>query len=201
MKKVLRPFFILVSSSVRSINNGLRLIFNILYLITKPNLLLIRIIQFIKSKPFAILLLLAASWFVMDGTMKTAPILLRKMFPEWDDEIILANAKRLAIFSETALIILKLQKKKFWAFITMLLVIAFALGGLFYDAIINIENYTIFQLVGIALIQGAPTLISVILLWSSGNDASKVAKYTKFDQSFTGKKKKRNSLSRMVMVF
>ena len=51
-------------------------------------------------------------------------------------------------------------------------------------------------MVGIALIQGAPTLISVILLWSSGNDASKVAKYTKFDQSFTGKKKNRNSLSK-----
>ena len=78
----------------------------------------------------------------------------------------------------------------------MLLVICFALGGLFYDVLINLKTYPIFKIVGIGLFQGSPTLISIILLWSSGNDASKVAKYTKFDKSFTGRKKKRESLSK-----
>lgn len=192
----LKPLLILFNSSIRSLNNGLRLIFSILYLVTKPNLLLIRVIQFIKSKPFSILLLGASAYLVMRSTLETSPVLLRKFFPELPEQAILARAYFLAVFSEVALIVLKLQKKKIWAFLVMLLVVSFSLGGLFYDVIINFENYPLLRVIAIGLFQGSPTLISIILLWSSGNDASKVAKYQKFDKAFTGKKKSRDSMSK-----
>ena len=185
-----------ISDSIKSIFSLATTILKLVLLVTKPVQFIIAIVQLIKSRVFATVLLVGSVFIVGYASIESTELVLRELYPKWSDEQISTFALRTIMFLEVVMVVFKITKRTILASVSTFLVLLFTVGSIGYDIVLNYDNMALVKLILYAVVTLTPTILSTMLMFSSASEVSKISKNPKLDKAFKRSKSNRFSLSK-----
>lgn len=185
-----------ISDSIKSIFSLATTILKLVLLVTKPVQFIIAIVQLIKSRVFATVLLVGSVFIVGYASIESTELVLRELYPKWSDDQISTFALRTIMFLEVVMVVFKITKRTILASISTFLVLLFTVGSIGYDIVLNYDNMAMVKLILYAVVTLTPTILSTMLMFSSASEVSKISKNPKLDKAFKRSKSNRFSLSK-----
>lgn len=185
-----------ISDSIKSIFSLATTILKLVLLVTKPVQFIIAIVQLIKSRVFATVLLVGSVFIVGYASIESTELVLRELYPKWSDDQISTFALRTIMFLEVVMVVFKITKRTILASVSTFLVLLFTVGSIGYDIVLNYDNMALVKLILYAVVTLTPTILSTMLMFSSASEVSKISKNPKLDKAFKRTKSNRFSLSK-----
>jgi hypothetical protein len=191
-----RAIVLMITNAIKSFTNLLKVVFELIFLLTNPVKFVITFVQLLKSRAFSTVVLIGSLVIVGWASIDATVLVLKSLYPEWTDTQTKDYAIRILILLESVLVFFKINRKKYLSWFAMFLVLAFTIGSVGYQVFLDSTKFKIGKLILLSVVMGTPTLLSTLLMYFSANEVSKIPKNTKLDKAFRGKKNQRFSMSK-----